>query len=173
VATALVGEPRLLFLDEPTTGLDPRSRRDLWEFLTRFQNDGGSILLTTHYMDEAERLCDRVAIIDHGKILALDSPRNLIARLQGDHIVEFSFRSLNGSDVPDFASLPGVGGARREDEHYCLSAEEPHVVIPGLLAILNEHKLELTGLTTRQASLEDVFVSLTGRHLDDDKALPS
>ena len=173
VATALVGEPRLLFLDEPTTGLDPRSRRNLWEFLTRFQNNGGSILLTTHYMDEAERLCNRVAIIDHGRILALDSPRALIANLQGNHVVEFSFRSSNGTEIPDFSALPGVGSVRSENDHYCLSAGEPHLVIPELLASLKQYALNLTSLTTRQASLEDVFVALTGRHLNDEESTTS
>ena len=90
VAIALVGDPEMLFLDEPTTGLDPQSRRQLWDVIRDFRDRGRTIVLTTHYMDEAERLCDRVAIIDHGKIIAQGSPAELIARLGGDHIVEFA-----------------------------------------------------------------------------------
>src|SRR5262249_12240521 len=90
VACALVGDPELLFLDEPTTGLDPQSRRQLWDILRGFRAQGRTVLLTTHYMDEAERLCDRVAIVDHGKVIALGSPMELIARLGGEHLIEFA-----------------------------------------------------------------------------------
>src|SRR5260221_10330640 len=98
VATALVGSPRVLFLDEPTTGLDPQSRRQLWEIIRSFQKDGGTVLLTTHYMDEAERLCNRLAIVDHGQIIAEGSPEDLINRLGGHHVVEFA---VNNSQEPD------------------------------------------------------------------------
>lgn len=169
VATALVGDPKLLFLDEPTTGLDPQSRRELWGIITDFRSNGGTILITTHYMDEAERLCDRVAIFDHGRILKLDTPRNLIAGLGADHIIDFQVH-LNGDvSLPEDygADLPGVSAARRDAENQCLSVAEPHVVIPALLSKLRTDGHELTSLTTRQATLEDVFVHLTGRHLDD------
>jgi ABC-2 type transport system ATP-binding protein len=169
VATAIVGNPRLLFMDEPTTGLDPQSRRELWDILTQFQGNGGTVLLTTHYMDEAERLCDRVAIIDQGKILAMDSPANLISQLQGDHIIAFSVGDIS-IPTQDFAAIPGVASARIDDGHFCLSVAEPHVVIPQLLTTLESLNLPLASLTTRQASLEDVFVSLTGRHLEEDDA---
>ncbi len=96
VATALVCNPKILFLDEPTTGLDPQSRRQLWDIIRAFQRDGGTVLLTTHYMDEAERLCDRLAIVDHGQIIAEGSPADLIDRLGGHHVVEFSVSG--GSD---------------------------------------------------------------------------
>src|SRR5579859_751928 len=95
VATALVGNPRILFLDEPTTGLDPQSRRQLWDIVRNFQRRGGTVLLTTHYMDEAERLCDRIAIVDHGHIIALGTPAQLIERLGGHHVVEFESSSTN------------------------------------------------------------------------------
>ncbi len=167
LATAIVGNPRLLFMDEPTTGLDPQSRRELWDILTQFQGNGGTILLTTHYMDEAERLCDRVAIVDQGRILALDSPANLISRLQGDHIIAFSVGDIT-FPTHNFAAIPGVANARIDDGHFCLSVAEPHVVIPQLLTTLESLNLPLGSLTTRQASLEDVFVSLTGRHLEQD-----
>src|SRR5207248_7095174 len=90
VACALVSKPDLLFLDEPTTGLDPQSRRELWEIIRQFRQGGRTVLLTTHYMDEAERLCDRVAIVDHGKVIALGTPRELIASLGGEHVIEFT-----------------------------------------------------------------------------------
>src|SRR5215470_13759142 len=107
VATALVGSPKILFLDEPTTGLDPQSRRQLWDIIREFQRGGGTVLLTTHYMDEAERLCDRLAIVDHGKIIAEGSPNELIERLGGHHMVEFSV--AGAAQQPDsWKSLPGV-----------------------------------------------------------------
>ena len=135
VATAIVGNPRLLFMDEPTTGLDPQSRCELWNILTQFQGNGGTILLTTHNMDEAERLCDRVAIVDQRRILALDFPANLISRLQGDHIIAFSVGDISIA-TKDFAAISGVVSARIDDGHFCLSVAEPHVVIPKLLTTL-------------------------------------
>src|SRR6202022_1937424 len=93
IAIALVGDPELLFLDEPTTGLDPQSRRQLWDILRALRAQGRTILITTHYMDEAERLCDRVAVIDHGRVIALGSPAELIARLGGEHLIEFALNN--------------------------------------------------------------------------------
>ena len=171
VATALVGNPKLLFLDEPTTGLDPQSRRDLWRIITEFREEGGTVLLTTHYMDEAERLCDRVAIFDRGKILAIDAPQKLIANLGAQHVVVFTVNGDSASSLAeDFgADLPGVISARVESEHRCLSVREPHIAIPALLALINERGLQLTSLTTRQATLEDVFVHFAGHRLNDDE----
>ena len=166
VASALVGDPDLLFLDEPTTGLDPQSRRQLWDIVRDFRGRGRTVLLTTHYMDEAERLCDRVAVVDHGKVIALGSPRELIAGLGGEHVIEFSIDGDSAEDA--FAALPGVSSVGREDGTIRLTVSEPHVTVPALLATLSDSAVELTSLTTRHASLEDVFVSLTGRHLRDD-----
>jgi ABC-2 type transport system ATP-binding protein len=168
VATALVGNPRILFLDEPTTGLDPQSRRQLWEIVRAFQKKGGTVLLTTHYMDEAERLCDRLAIVDHGQIIAEGTPAELIDRLGGHHVVEFQIdgRRTNHLGLPEpWRSLPGVESVRNEDEMICLNVREPHLTIPALLAAVSERDHRLEHLSTRQASLEDVFVQLTGRHL--------
>jgi ABC-2 type transport system ATP-binding protein len=172
VACALVGDPELLFLDEPTTGLDPSSRRQLWELIGEFRKSGRTILLTTHYMDEAERLCDRVAIVDHGKVIALDTPSGLIASLGGDHVVEFTYRLADGrpaEDATSFADLPGVSSARVEGGRVCLSVRELHVTLPALLERVRTLGGELTDLTTRHASLEDVFVKLAGRHLTDEE----
>lgn len=198
VATALVGDPKLLFLDEPTTGLDPSSRRQLWEIITSFRNDGKTVMLTTHYMDEAERLCDRVAIVDRGKVIALGTPRELISQLGGEHIIEFSIRveqdqtsnveairsklqatcetlphvTATQQSVPNVVEQePQANAAESADENesqtisMILTSTAPHLTIPALLQKLQDERLTLAGLTTRTASLEDVFVNLTGRHL--------
>ncbi len=170
VACALVGDPDLLFLDEPTTGLDPQSRHQLWDIIRSFRSQGRTVLLTTHYMDEAERLCDRVAVVDHGKVIALGSPRELIARLGGEHVIEFSLADGQGVESPPLEDLPGVRSVRFEDGGVCLRVTEPHVALPALLDRLRERGRELASLTTRHASLEDVFVQLTGRHLRDEEA---
>jgi ABC-2 type transport system ATP-binding protein len=172
VACALVGNPDLLFLDEPTTGLDPQSRRQLWSVIRSLRDQGRTTLLTTHYMDEAERLCDRVAVIDHGKVIALGSPAELIATIGGDHVVEFGLADGERLDENSFLALPGVREARQEAGGYAITVSEPHVTIPALLEKLRVERRTLARLTTRQASLEDVFVHLTGRHLRDEE-IPS
>lgn len=167
VACALIGDPELLFLDEPTTGLDPQSRRQLWDILRGLRTQGRTVLITTHYMDEAERLCDRVAIIDQGRVIALGSPSELIAQLGGEHLIEFGL--ANGMEYPEprLRELPAVVAVRREENGYCLSVTQPHITIPALLQRLEADGKDLARLTTRHASLEDVFVTLTGRHLRD------
>jgi len=172
VATALVGDPELLFLDEPTTGLDPTSRRQLWEILRAIREKGKTILLTTHYMDEAERLCDRVAIVDHGQVIALGTPRELIASVGGDHIVEFSVAADQHSlvDASQLNSLDDVTSVRDEVDRWSLNSRMAHHTIPALLSYLESRNLALAGLTTRQASLEDVFVKLTGRNLKEEQS---
>jgi ABC-2 type transport system ATP-binding protein len=169
VACALVGDPELLFLDEPTTGLDPQSRRALWDILRGFKARGRTILLTTHYMDEAERLCDRVAIVDHGRVIALGTPAELIARLGGEHLIEFMVEGAAALEDERLRDLPGVVGVRREDGLYALAVTAPHLTVPALLERLQRDGLALAQLTTRHASLEDVFVTLTGRHLRDEQ----
>lgn len=169
VALALVGDPELLFLDEPTTGLDPQSRRQLQDVIRELRGRGRSIVLTTHYMDEAERLCNRVAIIDRGRVIALGSPAELISRLGGEHIVEFAVGRKTAIDLNRLARLPSVNSARIEGDGFALNVVEPHRAIPALLDDLGEENLTLARLSTRQASLEDVFVSITGRHLRDDE----
>jgi ABC-2 type transport system ATP-binding protein len=166
VATALVGNPKILFLDEPTTGLDPQSRRQLWDIIRNFQQTGGTVLLTTHYMDEAERLCDRLAIVDHGQVIAEGTPSDLIERLGGHHMVEFQIDgNSNGDAVKLWRALPGVESVRDDNGMFCLNVREPHLTIPALLDAVESEGRHLLRLTTRQASLEDVFVRLTGRHL--------
>jgi ABC-2 type transport system ATP-binding protein len=168
VACALVGDPQLLFLDEPTVGLDPQNRRQLWDILRSFRAQGRTILLTTHYMDEAERLCDRIAVVDYGKVIALGTPAELIARLGGDHLVEVAVDG-DGLDESVLRELPGVVSVRREGDVWCLAVTAPHITIPALLQRLENTGRKLARLTTRQASLEDVFVTLTGRHLREEE----
>jgi ABC-2 type transport system ATP-binding protein len=168
VATALVGNPKILFLDEPTTGLDPQSRRQLWDIISQFQGRGGTVLLTTHYMDEAERLCDHVAIIDYGRVIASGTPSELIEKFGGRQIIEFAATG-NGVSTPElWQSLPGVEAAHEEDGRSVLSVRETHQTIPALLSVLESRNSRLLHLSTRQASLEDVFVRLTGRRLRED-----
>ncbi len=169
VATALVCNPKILFLDEPTTGLDPQSRRQLWDIVRGFQRDGGTVLLTTHYMDEAEKLCDRLAIVDHGKIIAEGSPAELIERLGGHHFVEFAVSGNSDSAALEaWRALPSVDSVRQDNGMVALSVKEPHLTIPALLEAVGRRGAALQHLSTRQASLEDVFVRLTGRHLRED-----
>ncbi|MFN8006539.1 MAG: ABC transporter ATP-binding protein [Terriglobia bacterium] len=170
VACALVGNPRILFLDEPTTGLDPQSRRQLWQIIQDFQRKGGTILLTTHYMDEAERLCGRVGIVDHGKLIALGSPRELIASLGGEHIVEFALENEADHQItPELLKqLDSVQLVHQEQNSFSMQVQEPHLAIPSLIHLLRQQQVPLARLATRHASLEDVFVKLTGRHLRED-----
>jgi ABC-2 type transport system ATP-binding protein len=168
VACALVGAPDVLFLDEPTTGLDPQSRRQLWTLLESYRAGGGTILLTTHYMDEAEALCDRVAVVDKGKVIALGTPKELIRSLGAEHVVEFAM--IDGEALPDaetLRALPGVRDVRLQDRACGLVASEMHAAIPALLDLLGDRRTKLAFLTTHSATLEDVFMHLTGRHLRD------
>ncbi len=169
VAVGLVGDPEILFLDEPTTGLDPQSRRQLWDVILDLKARGRTVLLTTHYMDEAERLCDRVAVVDRGKIIAQGSPAELIARLGGEHVVEFALVEEAPTDPAVFTALDSVLAARAEADGYSLTVGEPHRALPALLDALEEIERPLARLTTRHVGLEDVFVALTGRHLRDDQ----
>jgi ABC-2 type transport system ATP-binding protein len=168
VACALVSRPDLLFLDEPTTGLDPQSRRQLWEVVSRFRAAGGTVLLTTHYMEEAERLCDRVAIMDHGRVIAQGTPSALIASLGAEHIVEFALAGAAATPgVDELGRLPGVKAVRSVPNGTALTVGEVHRAVPALLALVEQHGAELSMLTTHHATLEDVFMSLTGRQLRD------
>ena len=163
---ALVSKPEILFLDEPTTGLDPQARRRVWEVVDEFRGEGGTVLLTTHYMDEAERLADELVIIDHGRIIAEGSPRAIIDSLKAESIVSFSLE--DGEADLDFASLPGVLSVRREEDRTELTVTGTHQTLPGLLDFLRDANRALSDLRTHRPTLEDVFVSLTGRHLRDE-----
>ena len=168
VACALAGDPELLFLDEPTTGLDPQSRRQLWTVLEQFGARGGTILITTHYMDEAHELCDRVGIMDQGTLIALGTPRELVASLGAEHVVEFALQ--HGSRLEDavLSALPGVREVRSDETLTHLSTSEVHLTLPALLDTLRDRHAALSQLGTHSATLEDVFVTLTGRQLRDE-----
>jgi ABC-2 type transport system ATP-binding protein len=169
LACAIVGDPELLFLDEPTTGLDPQSRRQLWDLIVELRATGRSVVLTTHYMDEAQRLCDRVAIVDHGRVIALGSPRELIASLGAEHVVEFTVVDAPAGALTAeiLRRLDGVRAAREHGGRWTLEVVELARTVPALLAELARRRLTLGELMTHSATLEDVFVSLTGRQLRD------
>jgi ABC-2 type transport system ATP-binding protein len=166
IACAIAGRPDLLFLDEPTTGLDPQSRRQLWGVLDRFRRLGGTVLLTTHYMDEAHAVCDRVGIMDHGGLIALGTPDAIVASLGAEHVVAFSVGETEKLPRDEqLARLPGVSSVRHEDGQVALATSEVHRLVPALLDELRGRGLSLASLVTHSATLEDVFVSMTGRHL--------
>ena len=174
IGCALVGDPDLLFLDEPTTGLDPQSRRQLWALLQRYRTEGGTILLTTHYMDEAHVLCDRVAIVDQGRIVTLGSPDALILSIGAPHIVEVAFTSEEESEASTvqarLAALPGVDTVRAGEaaDSWIVTATALHRTLPALVGLAADAGVEIETLATRTATLEDVFVTLTGHQLRDD-----
>ncbi|MGO9708626.1 MAG: ATP-binding cassette domain-containing protein [Polyangiaceae bacterium] len=172
VACALVGDPDLLFLDEPTTGLDPQSRLQLWDVVEGYKRAGRTAMLSTHYMDEAERLCDRVGVVDHGKLIAIGTPRELISSLGGKEVIEVTLAGGGAGgeatlDEAQVSALPGIHGFRRVGDGYALAADPLHVALPALVDHLRAHGLVLERLATRRATLEDVFVALTGRGLRD------
>ena len=165
VACALIGEPDVLFLDEPTTGLDPQSRLQLWEVVARFRAKGGTVLLTTHYMDEAQRLCDRIGIVDHGHLIALGTPAALIERLEAPNIIEFA--TDPALEAGSFKTLSGFHGCSRRGDAWSLRVDSLADALPQLFAIIDAQHVKLRTLSTHEATLEDLFVSLTGRELRD------
>ena len=169
LACALVGDPEVLFLDEPTTGLDPQARHQTWEIVEGLKARGRTVLLTTHYMEEAARLCDRVAVVDYGKVIALGTPRELIASLGAEHVIEFAV-----GEHPEAAglqsllrALPSVEGLAYDGVLWRLTVREVHRAVPALLAALADRGAEPMHLATHHATLEDVFMNLTGRRLRD------
>jgi len=169
VATAIVGWPELVFLDEPTTGLDPQSRRQIWDIIDALRRAGHTVVLTTHYMDEAEKLCDRLAIVDAGRVIAEGSPASLVLSLGGPHLIEVSATRGDGEELPleRLAAIPAVETATRRGGVAFLATASPHHALPAVVAAAEGQGYELTRLVTRQASLDDVFVRLSGRHLTD------
>ena len=165
IACALVGNPDLLFLDEPTTGLDPQARRQLWDLVDRLRQMGRTIILTTHYMDEAERLCDRIAIVDRGRVIARGTPRELIRSLGAEQVVEVTVEGEDAVASGAMEALPGVLRARRDAATWTLQVTAAHETLPALLQLASQANVRILELRTHSPTLEDVFVSLTGRAL--------
>ncbi len=165
LACALVGDPDLLFLDEPTTGLDPQARHKVWEIVLAFKAQGGTVLLTTHYMEEAARLCNRIAILDHGRVIARGTPEELIASLGAPQIVEV----LTVPPLADAAlkRIPGVVRTALKAEAHVLSVADATVTLPVVLELARSSGAGVKHVVTRDATLEDVFVHLTGSDLRD------
>jgi ABC-2 type transport system ATP-binding protein len=163
VALALTGDNNLIFLDEPTTGMDPQARHSLWEVICEMRGQGKTIFMTTHYMDEAEKLCDRVAVVDQGKIIALDSPQELIRQHFKERAIEFHRPEIIKTE--DFKGLPGIQRVQAEEDSVILYSAEVSKTIPALLKFAEENGAPLNDFSVRTATLEDVFLELTGRRL--------
>jgi len=172
VALALVNDPVAVFLDEPTTGLDPQARRSLWEIVLRLKEQGKTIVLSTHYMDEAHVLCDRICLMDQGKVIALDTPEQLIYNLGADQTIEFQLpafaemeRERQEQVRAVLRTVPAVTRVEERQEGFVLYAGDLQSALTGLVAAANENGLLLERLSTRTATLEDVFIQMTGRSL--------
>jgi ABC-2 type transport system ATP-binding protein len=172
IALALVNDPLVVFLDEPTTGLDPQARRTLWDIVLRLKNEGKTIVLSTHYMDEAYILCDRICLMDQGKVIALDTPDNLIRSLSSDNAIEFRFPGWNGLSQERqeqlkslLASVDHVSSVEERKELFVLYTDNLQASLTDLIQKAAASGLNLTDLSTRTATLEDVFIHMTGRSL--------
>ena len=162
VALALINRPQLAFLDELTTALDPQSRRNMWDTVEHVRDGGATVVLTTHYMEEAERLCDRVAIIDHGRLVALDTVPSLIQQHAGDTTAKLILSASPSAEF-DLNGVPGVTSARTEGRELTIRGAADG--LQGVLAALTAHRITVTSMSTTTPGLEDVFLALTGRHI--------
>lgn len=163
LALTLVNDPRVLFLDEPTTALDPQARRSVWDIIERLRQKGKTIILNTHYMEEAERLCDRVGIMDYGQIIALDTPSNLISKQNLDSAVEFTSSNAPGKEFLE--KLPSVNKVTQDGEKFILHTGEALRLLVEIVRLYEQKQLDLANISVRAATLEDVFIELTGRRL--------
>lgn len=166
IGRALMHDPAILFLDEPTTGLDPQARRAMWELLTELNQKGLTILLTTHYMEEADQLCSRIAIVDHGKVLALDSPGELKRSVPGGYLVELQVRhSVDGLFTDALRSLPGVVEIKAENDRVRVYADRVEGLLANAMRLAGEQNVMVTDAHVSEPSLENLFLHLTGRSL--------
>jgi ABC-2 type transport system ATP-binding protein len=164
MALAIVNDPEVLFLDEPTTGLDPQARRNVWSIVTNLRKRGKTIILTTHYMEEAEQLCQRVGIIDHGKIIAIDTTGNLIANAGLESAIEFSSSKEDAEKI--IQGLTGMGKITEQgSDRYILNTKESSKALTELTRFTDKNSINLENISVRKATLEDVFLLLTGRKL--------
>jgi ABC-2 type transport system ATP-binding protein len=164
IALALVNDPKILFLDELTTGLDPQARRNMWDFVDKLRQEGKTVFLTTHYMEEAEKLCDRVAIIDYGKIIALDTPRGLVEKLGAESKVIFSIEDSD-MDAAEFESIRSVSRAEKSADGFTLYTRDENAALQGLVRLADKQNFRLTSIRTESPNLDDVFLTLTGREM--------
>jgi len=165
VATALVNDPEVVFLDEPTTGLDPQARRSFWDLIHDMSGEGKTVIVTTHYMEEAEELCERVAIMDRGRIMAMDSPRELVRGLDFDNTVECTF--AGAVERERLLALPAVHDVKKENGAHFLFTTDVSATLAGLMGLTDGSGQRVQSLQVRTATLEDVFISLTGRRFRD------
>jgi len=166
IGRALMHDPAILFLDEPTTGLDPQARRAMWELLTELNQKGLTILLTTHYMEEADQLCSRTAIVDHGKVLALDSPAQLKRSVPGGYLVELQVRNgANGSFTEALQTLPGVVEIKSENDRVRIYADRVEGLLANAMRLAGDQNVMVTDAHVSEPSLENLFLHLTGRSL--------
>jgi ABC-2 type transport system ATP-binding protein len=163
LALALVNDPKVLFLDEPTTALDPQARRATWDIIEGLRQQGKTIILNTHYMEEAERLCDRVGIMDHGQIIAMDAPSSLISKQNLNTALEFTSSSTTSKGL--FEKLPWVNKVTQDGEKFILHTREALPLLVEIVRLYQQKQLDLTNISVRVATLEDVFLELTGRRL--------
>jgi ABC-2 type transport system ATP-binding protein len=163
VALAMVNDPSILFLDEPTSGLDPQSRHNIWKVIEYVRSEGKSVFITTHYMEEAERLCDRLAIVDHGKIIVTDRPKTLIAQHFKEEAIEFELDEHIDEEV--FRQMAGVTNAQLENGKMIIYSSEVPITISALMELAKQRNIQITNLYVRRATLEDVFLKLTGRKI--------
>ncbi|MFS1512883.1 ABC transporter ATP-binding protein [Chengkuizengella sp. SCS-71B] len=172
IALALVNDPKVIFLDEPTTGLDPQARRTLWDIILKLKEKGKTIILSTHYMDEAHILCDRICLVDQGNIIALNTPQELIKSLDSQSAVEFNLSNmdlLNDADKKqlehEFGKMAAVKQVDIHHDTYVLYTDQLQETLTDLIQQAEEKKINLADLQTRTATLEDVFIHMTGRSL--------
>ncbi len=165
LAMALVNDPKVIFFDEPTAGLDPQVRREIYDIITELRNEKKTIVMTTHYIEEAERLCDRVAIVDHGQVIALGTPRELKERSGDKTRLEVRLARAEPQEV--LKNLDGVSECRMLGDSYVLQCQRPPQAIVSLVKHLEAQGNELVSLEIASPSLEDVFIELTGRRLRD------
>jgi ABC-2 type transport system ATP-binding protein len=166
IARALIHEPRVLFLDEPTVGLDPQARLALWEILRQLHGEGRTIVMTTHYMEEAEQLCDRIAIIDKGRLLSVGTPRDLVAQAPGGTLVEVTLDGDAAALVPSALAVPGISAADATGSALRAYSDCGGQVIPALIAAAEGAGRSVTNIRLASPNLETLFISLTGRKLD-------
>jgi ABC-2 type transport system ATP-binding protein len=164
IALALVNDPQILFLDELTTGLDPQARRNMWDLVENIRTQGKTVFLTTHYMEEAEKLCDRVGIIDYGKIIALDTPRNLVDNLSAESKVTFNIDAKD-IDAAKFEALGAVSRVERSEDGFILYTRDENASLQELVRMADAQKFRISSLRTESPNLDDVFLTLTGREM--------